>query len=104
MRFTRAWCMGGALAVALWAGAAWAQSGTVSGTVTDSTGAPVSGAEVRVDGTMIHGLTDGQGRFTLSGVPAGSQTIRALLLGYKSARRSVTVEAGATITVDIRLE
>jgi iron complex outermembrane receptor protein len=104
MRVARAWCMGGVLTAALWAGAAWAQSGTVSGTVTDSTGAPVSGAEVRVDGTMIHGLTDAEGRFTLSGVPAGSQTIRALLLGYKSARRSVTVEAGATVTVDIQLE
>ncbi len=86
------------------AGTAWAQTGTVSGTVTDSLGAAVSGAEVRVDGTRIHALTDVNGHFELLNVPAGAHTVRVLLLGYKPTTRAVTVEAGGTLSLDIQLE
>ena len=108
MRFARV-----GFAAALFAGIlcsvpAWAQTGTgtgtVSGTVRDSSGAPVSGAEVRVDGTSIHVLTDALGRFELPGVPAGGRTIRALLLGYRSTTRAIMLEAGATLSLDITLE
>src|SRR5207247_4310134 len=69
MRFGRVVFFAAALTSVLCTGAAWAQTGTVSGTVTDSTGAPVSGADVRVDGTTIHVLTDDRGHFELTGVP-----------------------------------
>ena len=92
------------LGMLLVAGAAWAQTGTVSGTVRDSLGAPVGGAEVRVDGTRIHTLADDRGHYELANVPAGTHTVRALLLGFKPTTRSVTLEAGATVTADIQLE
>ena len=104
MRFGRVVFFAAALTSVLCTAAAWAQTGTVSGTVTDSTGAPVSGADVRVDGTTIHVLTDDRGHFELTGVPAGAHTIRALLLGYKASVRPITLEAGATLSVDIQLE
>ena len=103
MRLPRV-CVGAVLALVLLSGAAWAQSGTVSGTVTDSTGAGVSAAEVRVDGTTIHTLTDNNGRYQLTNVPPGARTIRALLLGYKATTRAITLEAGGTATVDLQLE
>src|SRR5262245_21061012 len=104
MRLGRVSCVSAVLAAVLSSGIAWAQNGTVSGTVTDSTGAGVSGAEVRVDGTTIHTQTDAQGRYELTNVPPGPHTIRALQLGYRAATRPVTLDAGATLTVDLHLE
>ena len=72
------------LAVLLGARVASAQTGTIAGRVTEKGGAPIPGAEVRVDSTQIHSTTDGDGRYTLRDVPAGSRTVRALMLGYKS--------------------
>ncbi len=93
-----------ALAMTLGWSTAWAQTGTVAGAVTDEAGAAVSGAEVRVEGTKLHVSTDDGGRYELKEVPVGTHSVRALRLGFKSVLRSVTVEAGATATLDFRLE
>src|SRR5205085_7403606 len=89
-----------ALVVLLFAApAARAQTGSISGTVTDSSGAAVSGAEVRIDGTSIHGLTDDTGRYQLKDIPPGAHTIRVLQLGYHTTTRAITLEAGGAQTV-----
>ena len=52
------------------------QGGSVSGSVIDSsTGKYLEGADVSVDGTSIHTVTERQGSFVLANVPAGSHTI-----------------------------
>jgi len=61
---------------------------------------PLSGTEVRVQGTEIGTLTDEEGRFTLRGVPEGSVTIVARRIGYST--RTVPVAAGQD-RVTIRL-
>src|SRR5262245_26544089 len=86
------------------AGTVRAQTGTVTGRVTEKAGAPIAGAEVRVDSTQIHTSTDGDGRYTLREVPVGRRIVRALMLGYKSLTHEVTVESGGTATVDFVLE
>ena len=48
-----------------------AQNRPVSGTVTDSQGAPVIGAAVVIQGTTVGIATDANGKFTLSTPPAG---------------------------------
>jgi iron complex outermembrane receptor protein len=92
----------------LGAGGAWAQtgsnSGSVSGNVTDSTGAPLAGAEVRVEATTLHTSTDDKGHFQLANIPAGAHSMRALMLGFKPRVRPVTIEAGATAALDFTLE
>jgi iron complex outermembrane recepter protein len=92
-----------ALAMLLGAGGAWAQTGTVSGKVSDDTGAAVSGAEVRIESTALHTSTDDKGHYEIANVPAGKLSVRALMLGFKSVLRSVTLEAGATAIVDFEL-
>src|SRR5262245_47005927 len=99
----RVWFVG-VLMTLLAVGRAHAQTGTVTGRVTEKSGAPIAGAEVRVDSTQIHTSTDGDGRYTLADVTAGRVTVRALMLGYKSLAHAATVEAGATATVDFQLE
>ena len=81
-----------------------AQTGTVSGTVSDYSGAPLADADVRVDGTFLHTTSDAQGKYQIAGVPVGARTVRALLLGYLSATRAVTVGSGSTAEANFTLE
>ncbi|HEX6926971.1 MAG TPA: TonB-dependent receptor [Longimicrobiaceae bacterium] len=84
--------------------AGWSQAtGAISGTVSSDAGAPLSGASVTVVGTGAAALTGPDGRYTLEGVPAGTHTVRATMLGYGEATQTVTVQAGATATANLTL-
>ena len=91
------------LATMLAAGVAHAQTGSLSGRVTDESGAAISGAEVRVEGTSLHTSTDDDGRFELRDVPLGPHTLRVLMLGFKVLARQVTVGAGPS-SLELRME
>jgi TonB-linked SusC/RagA family outer membrane protein len=94
------------LALFLWAAAPVAaqSGGTVTGRVVDaSTQAPISGAQVRVQGTTRAVSTGTGGRFEIAGLPAGAVTLQAGLLGYGSATRTVTLAAGQTVDVTLAL-
>src|SRR2546425_634056 len=81
-----------------------AQAGTISGTVTDSTGTDIAGADIRVEGTFLHAASDERGHYELVGVPPGTHTLRVLLLGYRAATQSVTLSAGASAEINFTLE
>ncbi len=78
-----------------------AQSGSVSGQVSDSTGGAVAGAIVTVDKTSLRATTSASGRYVLRGVPAGSQVIRIRAIGFLPA--SATVEVAGDRTQDFAL-
>ena len=81
--------------------AAQGTTGTVRGVVTRSTGgSPVPGAQVFVVGGRTGGVTDSEGRYTFSDVPAGAQTIRVRALGFHPIEKTVDVTAGQASTVD----
>ena len=77
--------------------------GTVVGTVTDTAGQPLSGVQVVAVGTQRGALSGADGRYTISGIPAGERQIRASSLGYRAETQRVTLGAGETVTVDFRL-
>ena len=52
---------------------AFAQQITVNGIVKDTTGEPVIGANVLVKGTTIGIITDIDGKYEISNIPAGSK-------------------------------
>ncbi len=108
MRFARrAWSaamLAVPLAVLLAAGAVRAQTGVLSGTVSDEAGVAIAGAEVRVEGTALHASTDERGRFEFKDVPLGPHTVRVLMIGFKVLARQVTVGAGATTALELRME
>jgi TonB-linked SusC/RagA family outer membrane protein len=78
-------------------------TGTITGIVTGTGARPVAAASVNVVGTTQTTRTDPQGRYTLTGVAAGSRTIRASFAGYAEATRAATVAAGQTATLNIQL-
>jgi iron complex outermembrane receptor protein len=80
-----------------------AQSGTVEGRVVDSTGAVVAGAVLTVDHTGLRAVSTAAGKFTLRGVPAGGQTIRARAIGFTPTSAGVTVAPTDVTTIDITM-
>ena len=84
-----------------------AQTGTVTGRVTQQseTGAGGALAEVRVTvaGTSLFTLTGNDGRYTLKNVPEGQQTLSFRWIGYQPVEAKVTVVAGQSTTADVVL-
>ena len=93
------------VSVALGAAAAHAQgTGTISGKVTERGGRePVGFANVIVLGTRQGAQSADDGTFVIRGVPVGTHTVRAAVLGYDPVSKTVTVNAGQTTVVNIDL-
>jgi len=70
---------------------------TVTGTVTESNGSPVSGATVLISGTTQGIITDQNGRFTLL-VPSGA-TVEISFIGYKTEKRVITAAGNFEIVL-----
>ena len=84
--------------------AAAAQTGTVTGQVTDAaSGRPLESAQVYIEGTALGTLTNSAGRYLFVNAPPGTHTVIAELVGYRSGSETVTVTAGQTSTVDFGL-
>jgi len=48
-------------------------------------------------------VTQSDGRYTITGVPSGSDLLRAKLIGYQPANQPVMVAGGDTVVVDVAL-
>jgi len=82
-------------------------SATVSGQVVDMVGGPIPGAMVAaVSGSreVATAVTDGDGRFSIGGLPAGPVTLRAELAGFRTSEQQVSLAAGARTHVTLALE
>ncbi|MQA90835.1 MAG: TonB-dependent receptor plug domain-containing protein, partial [Gemmatimonas sp.] len=86
------------------AGAVQAQAGTVAGRVLDSeTLQPLAAAQVSIAELNIGVLTQQNGRFILTNVPAGSHTVNVQRIGYRAASEAVTVVADQSVEVDFSI-
>ena len=85
-------------------GLALAQNGTLSGVITDSeSGDPLPGANislVELPGTGA--AADIDGNYTVTGIPAGSYTVRVTFIGFKTSEQAFTVSSGNN-TLDVAL-
>ena len=82
---------------------AYAQSGTITGSVTNALGEPVGYASIAVKGTSTGTQSDDRGYFTLSNLSSGKQTIQISAVGYQRFEREVVVKSGETISLDVIL-
>jgi iron complex outermembrane receptor protein len=95
----------GAVALAAFPALALAQTGRISGTVTDASKNPVAGAQVIVTSASLSAESRADGRFTVTGVPAGTYSVQVYRLGFKTKTTTgVTVSAGQTASVSFSLE
>lgn len=81
-------------------------TGTVRGRVTDaSTGRSLPYANVSVLGTASGSISDADGVYVISDVPAGSHTLQVSYMGYRTGRKSrVRVSVGRVERVDFALQ
>jgi len=88
------------------ASAASAQSGKISGTVTDATtGESIPGANVRIDGTTQGASTNFDGEYVIIGVRPDVYTIVVSYIGYQNQNiENVRVRIDLTTTVDAALQ
>ena len=91
--------------------ASWGQSivtGGVAGTVTDPTGAVVSGADVTLKsaatGANFKATTSSSGDYVISLVKPGDYTLEIAKPGFKTAARNITVLLGTTVSGNAALE
>jgi hypothetical protein len=77
---------------------------TIAGVVRNSSGRPVEGAQVVVEGSGVSATTGATGAFSLSGLPDGSRMAEARALGYAPARVEVEPTRGETRTVAIVMD
>lgn len=94
---------GALLVVFLCEMSAHAQTGRVTGTVIDSNGEPLIGANVMVANSAIGAATNVDGEYLLRRVPEGDQTINVGSLGYQKQNFDVTIVAGETVELDVEL-
>jgi len=81
-----------------------AQTGRITGTITDRTaGAPIPNVTVTVVGTQLGARSGPDGRYSIADVPAGAQRIRAARIGYAPTDQLVTLTAGQTITTNFAM-
>ncbi len=79
-------------------------AGSISGTVTEPDGRPLSSVVVAVQGLGLSVSTNATGRYVLARVPAGPQRLQFGRIGYAPHEVAVTVSAGTPATADAVLE
>ena len=80
-------------------------TGKISGVIKDkTTGGPVPGAAVSIEGTTIGSLTNADGAYVILNVPVGTYTVKAQLVGYGSIEvENIRVSIDLTTIYDFDL-
>ncbi len=76
----------------------------ITGNITDESGKPLSNASIVIleNGKGVY--SDNNGQFTIKNLAPGKYTLKVNLLGYLPATTEVTVAAGNTASVTIKME
>ena len=78
--------------------------GSLSGTVYDEKGVPITGASVIVPGTTLGTTTDLDGKYTLVHIPSGITTIQISFMSYETLEvKDVKISVGKVSPLDVVL-
>ena len=81
------------------------ETGGVTGVVTEAqNGVAVSGITITVEGSTTAAVTGEDGRYVLSGLRAGTNSLRFAWYGYASEAVTIEVPPGGVLTLDVALE
>jgi TonB-dependent receptor len=80
------------------------QAGSISGTLMDSAGAALRGAQVSIPAKGIIVSTDQEGRFFFNGLQPGEYTISVSYIGFQNLTKTVTVNPGTSTSVSLELQ
>ncbi|WP_337172498.1 SusC/RagA family TonB-linked outer membrane protein [Gemmatimonas aurantiaca] len=81
-----------------------AQTGTITGKVTDAaTKLPIADVRVVITGTTFEAQTGRDGEYRLINVRPGPVTVSAFRIGYRLKQDTVRVATGATVTLNLEM-
>jgi acid phosphatase len=87
---------------------AMATGGKIAGTVTNSSGAAISGAAVTLTGgsinTTVNTTTNSSGAYNSNWMPVGSYTVTVSASGHAIQSKTATANTGATTTLNFTLQ
>ncbi len=84
---------------------ALAQTGSISGTISDArSGETIPGANILIVELERGAVSDFDGNYRVSNVPVGTYTLTASFVGYRTFRQEVNVAEGQELDLDISLE
>jgi len=81
-------------------------TGSIQGTVTDPNGKAMQSANVAVisdSGIQSEKQTGADGKFDITGIPAGNYTVEISAIGFSTIQRSVSVTAGSNTSLALTL-
>jgi len=82
-----------------------AADGRISGYLRDyHTGEPIAYANVVLVGTGIGAASDVHGHYVIPGVPIGEYQLKAMMMGYQSITKSLKIDPGADIRLDLEFK
>lgn len=80
----------------------WAQTGILTGRITDEKNQPLPGATVEVKNSTSSAAADANGYYKLVKVPAGPQLVRISFIGFTSFERSITVNGSGILNLTLK--
>ena len=86
-----------------WNDQVWGGEARLSGIVRDERGQPMANARLTVWGTGNETTTDARGRFTLGGLPGGTQTVEVRAIGFQPIEHAIVLSSADPATLDVRL-
>ncbi len=92
------------LFVAFFVSQAMAQTGSITGTVTNDEGEPIPTANVLLVEAGLGDATNLEGEYTITDIPTGTYTLRVTFVGYADYTDQITIEAGETLQKDVTLQ
>ena len=83
-------------------------TGTIQGTVIDTSGGALPGATVEARSSSLQGVrgatTGGRGDYRLPSLPPGTYMVKAILPGFTTVEKTAYLRLDSTVTVDLTLE
>ncbi len=78
-------------------------NGSIGGTITDTAGAVLKGAQIVLEPTGTSAVSKDHGDFSISGVKPGSYTVTVTYIGFKTFTSTVVVVSGQSTLVNAAL-
>lgn len=77
---------------------------TIEGKISDTQSQPIPGVTILIEGTTIGSITNPEGRYLLTDVPAGQHTLIISSLGYQRVVEKISLKSGQALKFDLSLK
>ncbi len=82
---------------------AWAQNGSISGTITDDKGETVPGVSITIQGSTVGAVTDLNGKYKIDKLSAGKYKLAISFVGFDTQTKDVTLNENENLTIDSKI-